>query len=91
MRNQQPPLARSRQKIGVGYTGKIPPLVWEVLERASAGCIYLRSDFARAYAPEIAAAASLGWISSVHISGTSFQPFWLVTLEGLAAYRNRGV
>lgn len=82
-------MARGRPKVGLGYYGKIPPQVWAVLEKAYAGSIYLSSDFARSEAPWVAAAASMGWISSIHIDGLEFMPMWVITAEGLHAYRNR--
>jgi hypothetical protein len=80
-------LGRSRPRVGtVGYTGPIPPGIYGVLERAHSGCIYLRSDHARSDAHLIALAASLGWITNIHINGTEFLPFWVITQEGLHAY-----
>ena len=80
---------RSRNKVGIGYYGKVPPEVWTVLEQAYDGSIYLKSDFARAFAPGVATAASLGWITNINIDGLSLMPYWVITAEGLHAYRNR--
>lgn len=82
-------IGRSRHKVGSGYYGKIPPEVWTVVEQAYDNRIYLKSDFARAYAPWVAAGASLGWITNIDIRGEEFLPYWVATAEGLHAYRNR--
>lgn len=81
------PTARSRHQssIGRGYLGKYPKPLWLVIERAWELGISVSSNFARDYAPLIALAASLGWISTVTLDGKKFTNRWNVTAEGVTA------
>jgi len=84
-------LARSRPKSHVhrGYLGPVPPEVWEVLRQAWEVGIFVSSDGARALAPYVALAASMGWISNVSLDGLSFNRVWNATAEGVAAWTQR--
>lgn len=83
------PLTRSRpENIGRGYLGKFPPEVWLVVERAWESGISVSSDFARQHASIIALASSLGWISSVSLSGKRYTRRWNITTEGTIAYNH---
>ncbi len=56
----------------------------KVLKRAHAAPFKLKSDFAREHAIEVAAAASMGWISSLEYSpGNIFGDRWQITTAGL--------
>ena len=66
------------------YTGLLPIAVWEVLEQASRGGFTTSSNFARAYAAEVALAASIGWIS-ILIGTTNYAPSWHITTAGATA------
>lgn len=71
------------------YQGEVPPGLWDVLEAAHEGGIALKGDFARALAPEVALAASLGYISVVSVSGLTWTPKWNITLMGLDALQHK--
>ena len=82
-------VGRSRQRIGVGYTGKVPLDVWLIVLKAATGGVYLKSDLARSHSVGVATAASLGWITNIDLDGRHLLPYWVATVEGLFAYRNR--
>lgn len=72
----------------VAYLGDYPEEIWVVLEKAWDGPIWLASDFARAYKEQVALAASLGWISSIHPGGLGYSDRWHLTLAGFQALRD---
>ena len=78
--------ARSRHQVGRGYLGPHPDALWLVIERAWEHGISVSSDFARHHAAVIALAASIGWISSVSLSGKRYERRWNVTAEGITAH-----
>lgn len=51
----------------------------------------ISSNYARARAPFIAMAASLGWITIIAPDGHSLSHHWHVTKEGLTALQNRNI
>lgn len=51
--------------------------------------LFLQSDFARSYAQAVAAAASLGWITTLSLKHKTFGRCWLLTPQGLAALVNQ--
>lgn len=56
----------------------------EVLKRAHERPFKLKSDFARQYTAEVAAAASLGWISTlVYEAEGVYGDRWRITVPGL--------
>lgn len=81
--------ARSRLKVGRGYNGPLPPDLWLVVTVAWEHGIAVSANFARQYAPEVALAASLGWISTVSLDGTEALRHWNVTQEGVTALNNK--
>jgi hypothetical protein len=72
------------------YQGPLPVGLWEVLEATLHGGLALQGDFTRALAPEVALAASLGYISVIDITGLTYRPKWHITNAGLSALENRG-
>jgi len=50
---------------------------------------YTKGNDARAFANEVALAASLGWISVVSPDGRKFNGFWTLTNAGLTALNHR--
>lgn len=76
---------RSRPVAGIGYLGPIPDGVWGVLTYAWEAPIYLASNFAREFAPQVAFAASMGWLSTITPDGLSYSRQWHITKEGLVA------
>lgn len=85
------PLARNRVRTSSarGYTGKVPPDVWNLLGLAWEDGIAVSANVAREYATEIALAASLGWISTVSLDGHRYLRVWNVTAEGVSALNHR--
>jgi hypothetical protein len=81
------PVAPTRPTPGPGYSGPVPSEVWEILGVSWEHPIAVQSDYARANAPFIALAASLGWISNVRPDCMSFGRHWLVTAVGIHALR----
>lgn len=79
-------LARSRPRVGIGFTGPVPDIVWDIIERAHNEGLAVSSDYARCHSAEIALAASLGWISVVSLSGSTYGRIWNSTIEGLNAF-----
>lgn len=67
---------------------QVPLEVWEVLEEAHEAPISVQSNFARAYAPFMAAAASLGWITTLTPRNNTFGRVWLLTPSGTMALFN---
>lgn len=82
-------LARSRHKVGTGYTGPIPDECWDVVREAHDNGISVSSNLAREASAWIALAASLGWISTVTLDGQHYGRVWRTTFEGLSALRNK--
>ena len=64
-------------------TGVTPINVPEVLRRAWVRPFATRSDFARAHADSVAAAASLGYLTT-QVGPALFERVWLITPAGLA-------
>lgn len=67
------------------YRGEYPPQLWLVLSLAHERFISVQSDWARALAPEVALAASLGWLSNIDPSGHQYTKQWRITPAGLTA------
>lgn len=63
----------------------IPPEVFEVLEEVHEAPLSVQSNFARAYAPFVAAAASLGWITTLSPRTGTFGRSWLISPQGAVA------
>lgn len=63
----------------------IPPEVFEVLEEVHEAPLSIQSNFARAYAPFVAAAASLGWITTMSPRTGTFGRYWLISPQGATA------
>lgn len=79
-------LTRSRHKAPRGpYTGPVSAEIYLVVSRAWEHGIAVSSDLARHYAPEVALASSMGWISTVSLDGTQGLRTWNVTAEGVSA------
>lgn len=72
------------------YTGEHPIGLWEVLDAALHRGLSLQGDFSRAFAPEVALAASLGYLSVIDTNGQTYRPQWRITHAGLSALENRG-
>lgn len=85
------PLTRNRVRTSSarGYTGKVPAHVWDLLGLAWEVGVAVSSNTAREYAPEVALAASLGWISTVSLDGKRYLRVWNVTAEGVSALNHR--
>ncbi len=66
----------------------IPKEVFEVLEEVHEAPLSVQSNFARAYAPFVAAAASLGWITTVSPRTGTFGRCWLISAQGATALFN---
>lgn len=71
------------------YQGPLPDGLWEVLEATLQGGLALQGDFTRALSPEVALAASLGYISVIDTNGLAYRPKWHITNAGLSALENR--
>lgn len=63
--------------------------MWELLDRAWEHPIAVSSNIAREFALEVAFAASMGWLSNLQPSGTSYTRAWHITAEGELALRTR--
>lgn len=66
----------------------IPADVWAVVETAQEFPFSVKSNYARAYASGIAAAASMGWLTTQHPRTGEFGRVWRITLPGLLALQN---
>lgn len=84
-------LGRSRPNTGSGYTGTIPPDIWDTLRHVWSECPRCSSNFSREHAPEVAFLASLGWISTIAPDGLDYRRDWRVTAEGLFALEHRAL
>lgn len=51
--------------------------------------LHVQGNFARAYAAEVALAASLGWITTVDPNGQAYGRVWHITVAGLTALNNK--
>lgn len=71
------------------YHGPLPDEMWPVLTQAHECGIAVQSNFARAYSPEVALAASLGWVSTVTPDGQAYSRMWRITVAGLSALHNK--
>lgn len=80
-------VAPTRPVPGLGYTGPVPPEVYEILGVAWEQPLAVQADYARANAPFVALAASLGWISNVRPGGQSYDRYWRITAVGIHALR----
>jgi hypothetical protein len=49
----------------------------------------LQGDFSRALAPEVALAASLGFISTIDLDGKAYRKQWHITNAGLVALEHK--
>ena len=78
-------VTRSPAKRPRGYLGRHPAQLWATVARAWETGIAVSGNHARTHAPIIALAASLGWISTVSLSGKRFTGRWNVTAEGVMA------
>ena len=78
-------VGRSRPAAGTGYLGPIPESVWEVLRTAWQAPIWIAGNYARAMSPDVAFAASMGWLSNIMPDGLAFSRQWHITKEGLMA------
>lgn len=67
------------------YRGEYPPQLWAVLSICHERYISIQSDWARALAPEVALAASLGWVSNIDPDGLHYTKQWRITPAGLTA------
>lgn len=85
------PNARSRHNVqqSRGYLGRIPNIVWFLLELAHERGFSVSSNTAREHAQEVALAASMGWISTVRLDGKRALRRWNVTAEGLTALNHK--
>lgn len=81
------PLGRSKPRVGVGYLGPIPEPLWAVVRTAFEGGFAVSSNYAREASTEVALAASMGWITTVHLDGLTYGRTWMATLEGAGALR----
>lgn len=84
-----PSATRSRLKVGQGYFGPLPPELWTLLALAERYPLACSSNYARARAPLVALAASMGWVSTITPDGHGYGREWRVTPEGAFALRNR--
>lgn len=71
------------------YHGPLPPHIWLVATQAHEQGISVQSNFARAFAHEVALAASLGWITTVDPNGQAYGRIWRITVAGLTALNNK--
>lgn len=71
------------------YRGEYPEGLWAVLEACLHGGLALQGDFSRALAPEVALAASLGYISVVDLDGRAYRKQWHITNAGLVALEHK--
>lgn len=77
-------VTRDRYKgVGRGYLGPIPKLIFKLLTKAWEDGITTSSNYARQNAPQIALAASAGWISNVTLDGKRFTNRWNITAQGV--------
>jgi hypothetical protein len=76
-------IGRSRHKVGRGYIGQVPDTAWDVLLVAYTHGLATSSNMARILAPEVAMAASNGWITNISQDGTLYSNSWHITMEGL--------
>lgn len=67
------------------YRGDYPEELWAVLQLAHDRYVSVQGDHARLYAPEVALAASLGWLSNIATDGSSYGSKWHITASGLTA------
>jgi hypothetical protein len=67
------------------FHGDYPPSLWAVLTLAHDRYISCQGDWARALAPEVALAASLGWLSNIDPDGLHYSNKWRITPAGLTA------
>lgn len=51
--------------------------------------VAVQSNFARALSPQVALAASLGWITTVDPGGRTYSRIWRITVAGLTALNNK--
>lgn len=71
------------------YNGPYSDGLWGVLTWAHEGPFSVQSNFARSMAPEVALAASLGYISVVAPDGRTYTRSWYITAAGLTALSNK--
>jgi hypothetical protein len=67
------------------YSGDYPPHLWAVLSIAHDRFVSVQGDWARALAPEVALAASLGWLSNILPDRETYDNKWRITPAGLTA------
>jgi hypothetical protein len=67
------------------YSGDYPPQLWAVLSIAHDRFVSVQGDWARALAPEVALAASLGWLSNILPDRETYDNKWRITPAGLTA------
>ena len=66
-----------------GFNGPLPKDMREVLLECYTSPVWVQSNTARAFAQEIALAASLGWITVIAHDGTQYSRRWHITTAGL--------
>lgn len=74
---------------GTRYRGPIEPEVYDITEAAWASPFTVQSDYARAAAYWVGFAASLGWITTIGLDGTSVGRTWHITARGAQAIQGR--
>lgn len=71
------------------YTGDFPPHLWFLLDYIWQHGLATGGDWARALAPEVALAASCGFISNVSPDGGTYSNRWRITASGLYALQHK--
>ncbi len=74
----------------IKYSGNIPDELWEVLEETLHSGLPLQGDYTRSNALLVALAASLGYITTIRVTGEEYGTRWYITGSGLAALEQRG-
>lgn len=71
------------------YHGEYPVGLWFILDHIWQNGLATQGDWARALAPEIALAASCGFISNVNPQGDTYSNRWRITAAGLYALQHK--
>ena len=71
------------------FHGEYPDGLWSVLVLVWERGLTTQGDWARALAPEVALAASCGFISNITPDGASYSNRWRITASGLLALERK--
>lgn len=74
----------------LSYRGPIPSDLWGLLAIVwERGSLSVQSDWARALAPYVALAASMGFLSTIDLAGDTYSTRWRITAAGLTALQHK--